>query len=171
MLYFNPINSHQKTQIMGYDHFEELKNKVGKAKQFDKQTFEGLPTYDNYFYQHEGAFDLSQGNTAELRLNIPGGHYEIEAITRLYNNSGNRIVYACSLDFYLEDGVHQLWEGGELGSTVDSRPYILHFKTLSTFTKNKVIKFTMGGAATNGFLADKPMLMVKRVGAIRFVND
>jgi hypothetical protein len=29
----------------------------------------------------------------------------------------------------------------------------------------------MGGAATNGFLADKPMLMVKRVGAIRFVND
>jgi len=156
---------------MGYERLEDLKKKVGKVKQFDKQTFEGLPTYDNFFYQYPGTFDLSQGNGAQLQLTIPGGHFEIEAIVRLYNNSEDRIVYVCSLDFYLDEATQQIWEGGELGSTFNSRPYVLHFKTMSTFNKSKVIKFSMGGAATNGFLADKPQLMVKRVGPIKFVND
>lgn len=156
---------------MGVEHFEEFKNKVGKARQFDKQTFEKMPTYDNFFYQNENGFELNQGNGASLQLTIPPGHYEIEAMSRLYNNSDDRIVYVCSLDFFLDDTAHQLWEGGELGSTVNSRPYIIHFKTLSTFTKTKVIKFNLGGSASFGFRADTPMLMVKRVGAIKFIND
>ncbi|MDQ3017346.1 MAG: hypothetical protein M3R25_11595 [Bacteroidota bacterium] len=156
---------------MGAEHFDTLKRKVGQALQFEETSYETLPTYENFFYQHEGYFQLNQGNGAELQLTLPGGNYEIEAIVRLYNNSEERIVYSCSLDYFLDDAVRSCWEGGEIGSTLNSKPYVLQFKTMAKFTTSKVIKFKLGGAATSGFLADKPMIMVRRIGAIRYTSD
>lgn len=155
---------------MGVDHFDNLRAKVGKAKQFEKETFQGLPTYENFFYQHDGAYAVNQGNGVEMQLTVPGGHYEIEAIVRLYNNSDDRIVYSCGLKYYLDNALHELWEGGELGSTVDGKPYVLKFQTMSTFNEHKVIKFYFGTNAEFGGMAGYPMIMARRVGAIKFTS-
>jgi len=156
---------------MGVEHFEDLKSKVGKASQFEHGNFEGLPTYENFFYQHEGTYTINQGAGVELQLTVPGGNYEIEAIVRLYNNSDDRVVYNCGLDYYLEDTLRQIWEGGFLASTANGKPYLVQLKTMSTFKHNKVIKFYFGTNAVFGGLADKPIIMVRRIGAIRYTSD
>ena len=156
---------------MGVELFDTLRAKVGKASQFEQGNFESLPTYENFFYQHEGAYIINQGAAVELQLTVPGGNYEIEAIVRLYNNSDVRVIYTCGLDYYLEDTLRQIWEGGELASTANGKPYLVHFKVMSTFKQHKVIKFNFGTNAIFGGIADKPMIMVRRIGAIRYTSD
>ena len=156
---------------MGVELFDTLRAKVGKASQFEQGNFESLPTYENFFYQHEGAYTINQGGGVEIQLTVPGGNYEIEATTRLYNNSDERIIYTCGLDYYLEDNLRQLWEGGYLASTALGKPYIIRFKTMSTFKQQKVIKFNFGTNAVFGGIAAEPQIMVRRIGAIRYTSD
>lgn len=155
---------------MGDEYFSNNRDRVGKAKQFEEATFEGLPTYENFLYQYQGTFTINQGAPAEIQLTLPGGHYEIEAITRLYNNSEERVIYSGTLTYYLDEYLRDLNESGFLASTAQGKPYILHFKTMASFKLTREIKFNFGTTAQFGGMAHQPMIMVRRIGAIRYIR-
>ena len=143
---------------------------IGKPKVFAKPTYEKAATADIFYFHHEGSV-LAVGQGAELRLTIPAGNYEIEGSALLYNHNADKKIYAGFLFFFLDDNEISAWEGGQLGSTDDSRPYKLNMKAYTTFNTSKTIRFIIGSSATVAFQAENPSLVARRVGLISYRTD
>ena len=130
--------------------------------------FESLPAIENYFHHTNGSVFPKYGEFVEIKLTVPPGNYEIEAIVRLFNNNKEKVHYGCYLHFFLDENARMVWEGGEIGQSIHTTPHVVQFKVMSCFNKKKVIRFTMGTSADKAFRAEHPCLMIRRIGSISY---
>jgi hypothetical protein len=131
-------------------------------------SFESLPAIENYFYHTNGSTLPKFGEFVEIKLTIPPGNYEIEAIVRLFNNNKEKVHYGCYLHFFLDESSKTVWEGGEIGQSIHTTPHVVQFKVMSCFNKKKDIRFSIGTSADKAFIAENPCLMIRRIGSISF---
>ena len=131
-------------------------------------TYEKIPGFDNYYFQTDGSLFPKYGNAVEIKLKLPAGNYEVEAIVRLYNNNEEKVHYGCYLFFFLDEDERLVWEGGEIGQSIHTTPHVTHFKVMTTFEKSKHIRFRIGTGADNAFMAENPCIIVRRIGSLSY---
>lgn len=131
-------------------------------------SYEKLTGFDNYYYHTGGSLFPKYGNGVEIKLKLPPGNYEIEAIVRLYNNNEEKVHYGCYLNFFLDEEERLVWEGGEIGQSIHTSPHVTHFKVMASFEKSKHVRFRIGTGADNAFIAENPSILVRRLGSLSF---
>ena len=130
--------------------------------------FESMPAIENYFHHTNGSTFPKYGEFVEIKLTVPPGNYEIEASVRLFNNNKEKVHYGCYLHFFLDETARMVWEGGEIGQSIHTKPHVVQFKVMSCFNKKKDIRFSMGTSADKAFMAENPCLMIRRIGSIKY---
>ena len=153
---------------MGANPIETIRASLSKAKTVFDDTFEHVPTHENYYLHTDGSLFPTFGNAVQIKLKVPAGNYEIEAIVRLFNNGSVKRHYGCHLNFFLDDEDRTVWEGGEIGPSEHTVPHVVCLKAMATFTKSKTIKFSIGCNAPNAFNAENASLFIRRVGSISY---
>ena len=153
---------------MGKNLFEDLVMGPKVQTNVIEDSFEHLPAIENYYYHKRGALLPKYGHAVEIKLKIPAGNFEIDAIARLYNNNEERVHYGCYLYFFLGDDERNVWEGGELGESIHTKPHLVQLKAMASFNTSKDIRFNIGTSADNGFTAENMSLFVRRIGSITY---
>jgi hypothetical protein len=153
---------------MGANKFTDLIYGKGVNQTVVEASYEHVPTIENYFYHTSGSLFPRFGQAVEIKLKLPPGNYEIEAIVRLFNNNAAHKNFGCHLYFFLDDSERSVWEGGEIGPSLHSPPYVTQFKVMSRFNTSKEIRFSMGTNAESAFAAENACLLVRRISTIVF---
>ena len=148
--------------------FRKLIDSAMAKKTVIDVSYEHIPGFDNYFYHTDGSLFPVYGNAVEIKLRLPPGNYEVEAIVRLYNNNEEKVHYGCNLYFFLDEDQRDVWEGGEIGQSIHTSPHVTHFKVMTCFDKSKDIRFSMGTSADNAFMAENACLLVRRIGSLSY---
>lgn len=153
---------------MGTNTLRKLMDVAIAKKVVTNVTFEKFLGFDNYYYHTNGALFPKYGQAVEIKLKLPAGNYEVEASTRLYNNNEEKVHYGCYLNFYLDEDERLVWEGGEIGQSIHSKPHVIQFKVMTSFEKSKHVRFTIGTGAASAFMAENACLLVRRIGSLSY---
>ena len=156
------------THTMGKNLFEDLVMGPKVQANVVEDSFEHLPTIENYYYHKKGSLFPTYGHPVEIKLRIPPGNFEIEAITRLYSNNEEKVHYGCYLYFFLGESERNVWEGGEIGESIHTTPHLVQIKAMASFNTSKDIRFRIGTGADKAFMAENASLFVRRIGSISY---